>query len=320
MPAAAASDVTEADAILVGGGLSASLIALRLKASRPNLKIIMLERENRIGGEHTWRHFAADVSPAIAAWLAPLIVHEWPGYEVHFPAQGRTLTTPYRAITSERLRAVISELLGPDVIEDTRYRDGPALDRAQLARDIAAYAALFHPTTGYSSPDAARRAETIAALPQLTTAAARDALTRQSKTAWKDRGYYRLLNRMLFRAAAPDQRYKVLERYRLPQPLIERVCAGEASFGDKLRILSGKPPAPNRRGDGVSVREAPIGGASGMSATLALTSPLPLAWERDTERPARRMDPSARLTPPVSLSPATGRGTVRGWSDLAQTQ
>ena len=63
MPARAASDVTSADVLLVGGGLSASLIALRLKRGRPNLKIVMLERQTRIGGEHTWCHFAADVSP-----------------------------------------------------------------------------------------------------------------------------------------------------------------------------------------------------------------------------------------------------------------
>lgn len=378
MPARAASDGFSADVLLVGGGLSASLIALRLKRSRPDLKIVMLERETRIGGEHTWCHFASDVSPGIAEWLAPLIVHEWPGYEVRFPAHRRALTTAYRAIASTRLHAVMSELLkddawlgvdvaevgpdavnlndgrrltapliidargprrsrhlalgwqkflgqevrlaaphgltrpivmdatvaqldgyrflyvlplGPDrlLIEDTRYSDGPDLDHAQLARDIGAYAArrgwtiaatlreengvlpialagdidaywaeapspvaeaglraaLFHPTTGYSLPDAARQAETIATLPDLTTAAAAAALTAQSKAAWKARAYYRLLNRMLFRAAEPDRRYRVLERfYRLPQPLIERFYAGEASFGDKLRILSGKPPVP----------------------------------------------------------------------------
>ena len=62
----ATSDVVLADAILVGGGLTSSLIALRLKRSRPDMKIVMLEREARIGGEHTWCHFASDVSPAIS--------------------------------------------------------------------------------------------------------------------------------------------------------------------------------------------------------------------------------------------------------------
>ncbi len=95
-----ASDVTNAHVLLVGGGLASSLIALRLKRARPDLKIIMLEREMRIGGEHTWCHFASDVSAAIAGWLGPLIVCDWSGYDVRFPGRRRTLTTRYRAITS----------------------------------------------------------------------------------------------------------------------------------------------------------------------------------------------------------------------------
>jgi lycopene beta-cyclase len=106
-------------------------------------------------------------------------------------------------------------------------------------------AALFHPTTGYSLPDAARTAELVVGLPRLTTAAVRAAIVGMSKTAWQGRGFYRLLNRMLFRAAVPTLRYKVLERfYRLPAPLIERFYAADATLTDKVRILSGKPPVP----------------------------------------------------------------------------
>ena len=69
-----------------------------------------------------------------------------------------------------------------------------------------------------------------------------------SKAAWTRRGYYRLLNRMMFRACEPNQRYRVLERfYRLPQPLVERFYAGDATMGDKIRILTGKPPVPVSR-------------------------------------------------------------------------
>ena len=118
-------------------------------------------------------------------------------------------------------------------------------DEKPGAADAGMRAALFHPTTGYSSPDAARTAELVAGLPRLTTTAAREAIIGLSKTTWKRRSFYRLLNRMLFRAAAPGQRYKVLERfYRLPAPLIERFYAGEARLADKARILSGKPPVP----------------------------------------------------------------------------
>src|SRR5579863_1495070 len=114
MPAPAPKPPISADVLLVGGGLASSLIALRLKRDRPQLRIVLLERDARIGGEHTWCHFATDVSPEIAAWLGPLIVHDWAGYDVRFPAHRRTLSTRYRAITSERLHQVMSELLGED--------------------------------------------------------------------------------------------------------------------------------------------------------------------------------------------------------------
>jgi lycopene beta-cyclase len=48
---------------------------------------------------------------------------------------------------------------------------------------------------------------------------------------------------MLFHAAPPRQRYRVLEHfYRLPEPVIARFYAGRTTGLDKLRILSGRPP------------------------------------------------------------------------------
>jgi lycopene beta-cyclase len=62
---------------------------------------------------------------------------------------------------------------------------------------------------------------------------------------WKERAFYQLLNRMLFRAAPPEDRYRVLEHfYRLPEPLISRFYAGRLTRLDKLRIVSGRPPVP----------------------------------------------------------------------------
>ena len=56
------------------------------------------------------------------------------------------------------------------------------------------------------------------------------------------RGFYRMLDTMLFRAAEPDQRYRMLERfYRLPEPLIGRFYAGRSTLGaTRLRILAGQ--------------------------------------------------------------------------------
>jgi lycopene beta-cyclase len=184
--------------------------------------------------------------------------------------------------------------MAPDrlLIEDTRYSDGPALDRSAFGNEIDAYAAargwtiaevvreedgvlpialagdidaywreatpgvpevglrsaLFQPTTGYASPDAARLADEIASLPDLTSAAVRSVVEARSKSAWRARAYYRLLNRMMFQACEPEARYRILQRfYRLSQPLVERFYAADATFADKARILIGKPPVPVRR-------------------------------------------------------------------------
>ena len=57
---------------------------------------------------------------------------------------------------------------------------------------------------------------------------------------------------MLFAAAEPAQRYRVLERfYRLDRSLIERFYAGRMTAGDKVRILIGKPPVPVGKAIGV---------------------------------------------------------------------
>jgi lycopene beta-cyclase len=113
-------------------------------------------------------------------------------------------------------------------------------------------AALFHPTTGYSLPDAARLADRIAAMPTLTTEAVRAEVERLSKDLWHERRFYRLLNRMLFGAGQPEGRYRVLERfYGLPEPLIRRFYRGRMTFGDRARLLIGKPPVPI--GDAIQV-------------------------------------------------------------------
>ena len=63
--------------------------------------------------------------------------------------------------------------------------------------------------------------------------------------AWKARGFYRMLDAMLFRAAEPGERYRVLERfYGLDARLIARFYAGRSTLGDKARVLMGKPPVP----------------------------------------------------------------------------
>jgi lycopene beta-cyclase len=102
---------------------------------------------------------------------------------------------------------------------------------------------FFHPTTGYSLPDAVRIARLVAGTPDLSQLPR--ILRAEAARLWRRRGFYRMLNRMLFRAAEPELRYQVLEHfYRLDAGVIERFYAARSTWLDKLLILSGRPPVP----------------------------------------------------------------------------
>ena len=109
-------------------------------------------------------------------------------------------------------------------------------------------AGLFHPTTGYSLPDAIRLANTLAARTDFGGVALHDATHDYARARWRDRGFYRMLDAMLFKAAEPAERYRILERfYRLAPGLIGRFYAGRSTMMDKARILTGRPPVPVAR-------------------------------------------------------------------------
>jgi len=106
-------------------------------------------------------------------------------------------------------------------------------------------AVLFHPTTGYSLPDAVALADAVCDLPSVDAASIEQLVRERSIRVWQERAFFRLLNRMLFRAGLPGERYRVLERfYGLSEPLIRRFYAARLTKFDKVRILTGKPPVP----------------------------------------------------------------------------
>jgi lycopene beta-cyclase len=109
-------------------------------------------------------------------------------------------------------------------------------------------AGLFHPLTGYALPDAVRTAIAISDAPLLETAPVSTLTKTQARAAWADRRFYRWLTRMMFRAAEPPVRYRILEQfYTRDEELIARFYAARSTLADKMRILSGKPPVPITR-------------------------------------------------------------------------
>lgn len=127
-------------------------------------------------------------------------------------------------------------VLGGDI--DAFWREAGS----EVAR-IGLRACLFHPTTGYSLPDAVATADALAKLAKLTTKEAVELTQGISKRLWRQRRFYRMLNRFLFLAAKPDKRFQIMQRfYSLAEPLIERFYSGASTHTDKARILIGRPP------------------------------------------------------------------------------
>ncbi|NNM72697.1 lycopene beta-cyclase CrtY [Enterovirga aerilata] len=133
-------------------------------------------------------------------------------------------------------RGVLPITLGGDI---EAFWRGPEVPRSGLR------AGLFHPVTGYSLPDAVRLADHIAGLPDLSAASLHSAVRTWSQARWRGHGFFRLLNRMLFRAGKPQERYRMLQRfYGLPEPTIGRFYAGRPTAADKARLFVGRPPVP----------------------------------------------------------------------------
>jgi len=368
-----------ASVLLVGGGLANCLLALRLRALRPDVSLTLIEGADRLGGNHTWSFHGTDVSPAILAWLGPLASYSWPHYDVKFPGRERRLPGSYHSLTAEHLHDVVMAEMGacvrlnapaaevsPDrvtlaggeqlaadlvvdgrglrsssgvtlrfqkflgqlvrlarphgltgpllmdatvsqeqgyrfvyllpftptdiLVEDTYYSDTGTLDTDVLRQHIARYAGdrgwqvqallreengvlpivldgdlagfwpaadgvprsglragLFHHTTGYSVPEAAALAEALPGLPDLHSRAIAPWIRDRVRRRWSEQRVFRLLNRMLFLAAAPSDRYRILQHfYRLPESVIEHFYAGRLTLGDTSRVLTGTPPIPIR--------------------------------------------------------------------------
>ena len=159
-------------------------------------------------------------------------------------------------------------------------------------------AALFHPTTGYSLPDAARTAELVAAAPaprQRESLAPR--IEAHSRDTWRRRAFYRGLNRMLFLAAAPGERLAVLQRLRPAAAPDRALLRRSPSRSPTRRILTGRPPIPMRR-----IRRA---------AVLDLSAPMPRSCARNPRRTLPAVDRPRFDQLPRGLAPVPGRDPRR---------
>jgi lycopene beta-cyclase len=92
-------------------------------------------------------------------------------------------------------------------------------------------------------------AEAICAQPALEAAALTTWLDNHARAHWAGQSFFRLLNRMLFKGAEPEQRVKIFRSfYGHGEALIGRFYAGRLTAFDKLRVLArGAPTVPGPR-------------------------------------------------------------------------
>lgn len=141
------------DLLLLGAGLANGLLALRLKQRQPHLRVLVLEAGARAGGNHTWCFHAGDLSEEQHRWIAPLVAHHWPHYEVRFPQLTRQLNSGYFCISSARFDEVLRAELG-DALRLNQTVACYGADHVQLASGEVLRARAVIDGRGYQ-PDAA---------------------------------------------------------------------------------------------------------------------------------------------------------------------
>ncbi|MEE2786742.1 MAG: lycopene beta-cyclase CrtY [Myxococcota bacterium] len=97
------------DYILVGGGLQNGLVALAILHRQPWATVLLLEKAELIGGNHTWCFHLSDVPESAHAWFKPLMAHEWAAYDVYYPDFHRCVELPYGCTPSSHFRRVLTD-------------------------------------------------------------------------------------------------------------------------------------------------------------------------------------------------------------------
>jgi len=95
------------DYILVGGGLQSGLIVLALKHYQPQSKVLVVERFERLGGNHTWSFHPKDVSATASAWLESIVEYRWPSYQVRLKRFEKKIDVAYASISSEHFASMV---------------------------------------------------------------------------------------------------------------------------------------------------------------------------------------------------------------------
>ena len=138
------------DVLLAGAGLANGLIALALRAARPDLRVLLLDHAAGPSDGHTWSCHDPDLSPDWLARLKPLRRANWPDQEVlpPCPAAGHRLRVAGRG--------------GAGGCGGPVGRRDPLEQRHRPAGCAGGDTVLRHPDRGGRGPGRARRAAVAA--------------------------------------------------------------------------------------------------------------------------------------------------------------
>lgn len=104
-------------------------------------------------------------------------------------------------------------------------------------------AGIFHPITSYAAPPAIRLADRIAGLDRLESRPVAEQVRKSIPKILPPLGLFHFLNRMLFLAAGPRERYRVLQYfYTKNDGFVSRFYAGKMKWFDYLNLGFGVPP------------------------------------------------------------------------------
>ncbi|PIU00737.1 MAG: lycopene cyclase [Bdellovibrionales bacterium CG10_big_fil_rev_8_21_14_0_10_45_34] len=121
----------------------------------------------------------------------------------------------------------------------------PRLAKTFLFPTIGTAGQYCHPVTSYTLADSVRVSKEICQLENINTTSVMDLLNQYRESRAKVNSFYFKLNRLLFLAGKPTERWRIFEHfYAMPASTVARFYAGETTALDKMRILSGKPPVP----------------------------------------------------------------------------
>jgi lycopene beta-cyclase len=109
-PETAASRASQrAPYVILGGGLAGGLTALALCDAGRGKSVVIVERDARLGGNHTWSFHDTDLDDAERRLVSALVTHRWPRHLVRFPGRTRTIEAGYSTFLGADLERVVGE-------------------------------------------------------------------------------------------------------------------------------------------------------------------------------------------------------------------